>query len=46
MLHPPSICLSVGSVSTVNLKTENYTMFKLRREVIYVRNSLSMAEQF
>ena len=38
--------LSVCYVPTINSKTENHTMFKLRGEVIYVKNSLSMAEQF
>ena len=39
-----SVCLSLAH--TVKLKTENHTMFKLRGKIIYVRNSLSMTEQF
>ena len=38
--------LSVGPVPTVKFKTENCTMLKLRGEIICVRNSLSMTEQF
>ena len=37
MRYTPSVFPSVCPVPSVNLKTENHTMFKLKGEITYVR---------